>query len=61
VLGDAAPEVDRRDQVGQVAVRLWRLEREATIAQLRRSGSPVLAPDDGPLDRLVALALRTTR
>jgi uncharacterized protein (DUF58 family) len=60
VLGDAAPEVDRRDHTGAVAARLWRLEREATIERLRRSGSPVL-PVEGELDRLVALALRVTR
>jgi uncharacterized protein (DUF58 family) len=61
VLGDAAPVVDRRDQTGAAAARLWRLERYATLERLRRSGSPVLLPVEGELDRLVALALRVTR
>lgn len=61
VLGDAAPEVDRKDEVGQLAARLWRLEREATVERLRRLGTPVLQPHEGELDRLVALALRAPR
>ncbi len=61
VLGTAAPAVARKDQVGQLAARLWRLDREAVVERYRRLGVPVLQPHDGELDRLVALALRTLR
>jgi len=58
VLADAIPEVARRDQIGSLARRLWRLEWEATMDRLRRTGTPVLHPGAGELDRLLALALR---
>jgi uncharacterized protein (DUF58 family) len=61
VLGDAEPHVDRRDLTGHLALRLWRLERAATISRLRSLGTPVLAPGDADLDRLIALALRGVR
>lgn len=61
VLGDLAPSVARRDEVGQLAARLWRLERAAGIERFRRLGTPVLQPHEGELDRLVALALRAPR
>ena len=61
VLRDAAPAVDRKDATGQLAARLWRLERDALVTQLARSGAPVLQPGLGDLDRLVALALRSAR
>jgi len=61
VLGDAVPAVDRKDAAGRVAARLWRLERAAQVDRFRRTGTPVLQPHDGELDRLLALALRASR
>lgn len=61
VLGDAVPAVARKDAAGRVAARLWRLERAAQVDRFRRTGTPVLQPHDGELDRLLALALRASR
>lgn len=61
VLGDSVPATDKGDPTSQLAARLWKLDREATVERLRRLGNPVLTPEDGQLDRLIALALRVTR
>ena len=61
VLREEGPEVERRDDVGAVALRLWRLERQAAITRLRRSGVPVLQAHNAELERLLALAMRLSR
>lgn len=61
VLRDEGPDVERRDDVGAVALRLWRLERQAAIARLRRNGVPVLQAHNAELERLLALAMRRNR
>lgn len=61
VLGSARPPVGRKDVTGQLAARLWELERAATVERLRRLGTPVLQPRAGELDRLITMALRSSR
>lgn len=60
---DAEPALPGDPLVG-LALRLWRLDRAATLDQLRGTGTAVLQLDataDGELDRLVALGLRGVR
>lgn len=58
VLGNATPFVAPDDRAGQLAVRLWLLERAALVRRLEERGTPVLLAEDGTLERLLALALR---
>lgn len=63
VLSDE-PSPARDSAHGELALRLWRLDRAATLERLRSTGTAVVRfePDgDAELDRLLALALRGVR
>ena len=56
-IGD--PRVDRTDDVEQLALRLWRMDREALRWSLVEKGIPVVPWEGGTLDLSLAPLLRT--